>query len=66
MSRSEYREQLAWLNTEVVLLAELVVDRYDDALRAAATGDRWLAEAVVDGTARSTSGISSSNANVPT
>jgi len=49
MSRSEYREQLAWLNTEVVLLAELVVDRYDDALRAAATGDRWLADEVVDG-----------------
>jgi phosphate transport system protein len=49
MSRSEYREQLTWLKTEVVLLAELVVDRYDDALTAAATGDRRLAEAVIDG-----------------
>ncbi|WP_253737735.1 phosphate signaling complex protein PhoU [Halohasta salina] len=49
MSRSEYRQQLAWLNTEVVLLAELVVDRYADALRAAATGDRWLADEVVEG-----------------
>ncbi|MFO7833415.1 MAG: phosphate signaling complex protein PhoU [Halohasta sp.] len=49
MSRSDYRERLAWLRTEVVLLAELVVDRYEDALTAAATGDRWLAEEVVDG-----------------
>ena len=49
MTRSEYRERLAWLNTEVVLLAELVVDRYTDALTASATGDRWLADAVVDG-----------------
>ena len=49
MSRSDYQERLAWLNTEVVLLAELVVDRYTDALTAAATGDRWLADEVVDG-----------------
>jgi phosphate transport system protein len=49
MSRSEYQERLAWLNTEVVLLAELVVDRYEEALTAAATGDRWLADEVVDG-----------------
>ena len=49
MAPTDYRERLAWLNTEVVLLAELVVDRYADALTAAATGDRWLAEEVVDG-----------------
>ncbi len=49
MSRSDYQERLAWLNTEVVLLAELVVDRYTEALTAAATGDRWLADAVVEG-----------------
>ncbi|ATW87974.1 phosphate transport system protein [Halohasta litchfieldiae] len=49
MSRTDYHDQLSWLTTEVVLLAELVVDRYDDALRAAATGDRRLAEQVVDG-----------------
>jgi len=49
MAPTDYRDRLAWLNTEVVLLAELVVDRYEDALTAAATGDRWLAEAVVDG-----------------
>jgi len=49
MSRTDYRQQLSWLKTEVVLLAELVVDRYDDALTAAATGDRWLADEVVDG-----------------
>ncbi|MEA1930160.1 MAG: phosphate signaling complex protein PhoU [Euryarchaeota archaeon] len=49
MSRSEYRERLAWLETEVVLMAELVVDRYEDALTAAATGDRWLADEVVAG-----------------
>ena len=51
MAPTDYRERLAWLNTEVVLLAELVVDRYADALTAAATGDRWLAEEVVDGDA---------------
>jgi len=49
MSRSDYRERLAWLNTEVVLLAELVVDRYTEALTAAASGDRWLADEIVEG-----------------
>jgi len=49
MSRSEYRERLEWLNTEVVLLAELVVDRYEEALTAATSGDRWLADEVVEG-----------------
>jgi len=49
MSRTEYHEQLSWLTTEVVLLAELVVDRYSEALTAAATGDRWLAEEVING-----------------
>ncbi len=49
MSRSDYHERLAWLETEVILLAELVVDRYTDALTAATTGDRWLADEVVEG-----------------
>ena len=49
MPPTDYRERLAWLNTEVVLLAELVVDRYGDALTAAATGDRRLADRVVEG-----------------
>jgi len=49
MSRTEYHEQLSWLKPEVVLLAEVVVDRYEDALTTVATGDRWLGDQVVDG-----------------
>ena len=49
MSRTEYRAKLQSLKTEVVLMAELVVERYTDALTAATTGDRHLADTVIDG-----------------
>jgi phosphate transport system protein len=49
MPRSDYQQRLAWLKTEVVLMAELVVDRYTEALAAVSTGDRWLADQVLEG-----------------
>jgi len=49
MPRETYQDELESLTSEVVLMAELVVDRYEMALTAAATGDRPLAEEVIDG-----------------
>ncbi len=49
MSRHSYQQQLETLQAEVSAMAELVCDRYEMALEAAATGDRRLAEQVIDG-----------------
>jgi len=49
MPRQNYQQQLESLTSEVELMAELVVEQYDKALQAAQTGDRRLAEQVIDG-----------------
>lgn len=49
MARENYQQQLESLTTDVVLMGELVLDRYDEALQAAQTGDRQLAETVIEG-----------------
>ena len=49
MPRQNYQQQLESLTSDVSAMAELVVDRYEMALEAAATGDRRLAEQVIDG-----------------
>ncbi len=49
MSRENYQHQLESLQADVSAMAELVVDRYEMALTAAATGDRRLAERVIAG-----------------
>lgn len=47
MPREQYRDRLTELQTEVVLLAELVLERYEEAVEAAATGDIRRADQVV-------------------
>ena len=49
MPRQNYQQELESLTGEVESMAELVVERYDEALQAAQTGDRRLAEQVIDG-----------------
>jgi len=49
MARENYQQQLDSLTGEVEAMAELVADRYEMALEAAATGDRRLAEQVIQG-----------------
>ena len=49
MPRNNYQQQLESLTSEVDAMADLVVDRYEIALEAAATGDRRLAEQVIEG-----------------
>ena len=49
MSRTNYQQQLETLQADVSAMAELVVERYEQALQAAQTGDRRLAEQVIDG-----------------
>ncbi|TQQ82819.1 phosphate signaling complex protein PhoU [Halonotius terrestris] len=47
MARQQYADRLSSLRTEVVLLAELVLERYEDALQAAADGDLRRADQIV-------------------
>lgn len=47
MPREQYRDRLTELQTEVVLLAELVLERYEQAVEAAATGDIRRADQIV-------------------
>jgi len=49
MARTEYQAQLDELRADVLALSDLVLDRYDLALETIETGDRDLAERVVDG-----------------
>ena len=49
MPRENYQHRLDELRDDVVAMGDLVLDRYDDALKAAETGDAALAEAVVTG-----------------
>ncbi|GAB6880385.1 phosphate signaling complex protein PhoU [Halorubrum gandharaense] len=49
MPRENYQKRLDALRDDVVEMGDLVLDRYDDALTAAETGDAALAEAVVTG-----------------
>lgn len=47
MPREQYRDRLSELQTEVVLFAELVLERYEEAVEAAATGDIRRADQIV-------------------
>lgn len=47
MSREQYQDRLSELRTEVVLLAELVLERYEEAVEAAETGDLRRADQIV-------------------
>jgi phosphate transport system protein len=47
MPRENYQEQLDQLRTDVVAMGELVGERYDTAIEAAATGDDDLAQNVI-------------------
>mgnify|MGYP000112020380 CR=1 FL=1 len=49
MPRENYQKRLDQLRTDVVAMGDLVLDRYETALRAAETGDDDLAAEVVDG-----------------
>ena len=49
MARRQYQRQLDELRTDVCQMADLVLDRYDDALAAYETGDEALAQAVIEG-----------------
>ncbi len=49
MPRENYQQQLESLTGEVEAMAELVVERYEQAVKAATTGDRRLAEQVIEG-----------------
>jgi phosphate transport system protein len=49
MPRESYQSQLETLRSDVKAMADLVMDRYADALEAYDTGDRELAEAVIEG-----------------
>jgi len=49
MARTEYQAQLDALRADVVAMSETVLERYEWALDAVETGDRDLAERVVDG-----------------
>jgi len=47
MSRNQYDERLTTLRTDVVLLAETVLERYEDAVDAMAAGDTRRADQIV-------------------
>ena len=47
MAREEYRDQLTTLRTDIVLFAELVLERYAGAVDAAAAGDLRRADQIV-------------------
>lgn len=47
MPREQYRERLTELRTEVVLFAELVIERYETAVEAAETGNLRRADQIV-------------------
>ncbi|ESS07990.1 MAG: phosphate uptake regulator, PhoU [uncultured archaeon A07HN63] len=47
MSREQYQDRLSELRTEVVLLAELVLERYEAAVEAAEAGDLRQADQIV-------------------
>ena len=47
MTRNQYDERLTTLRTDVVLLAETVIERYEDAVVAMATGDTRRADQLV-------------------
>ncbi|OYR42442.1 MULTISPECIES: phosphate signaling complex protein PhoU [unclassified Halorubrum] len=47
MPRENYQEKLEQLRADVVAMGELVLDRYETALRAAETGDDDLADEVI-------------------
>ncbi|ELZ37856.1 phosphate uptake regulator, PhoU [Halorubrum saccharovorum DSM 1137] len=49
MPRENYQERLDELRADVVAMGELVGERYDTAIEAAATGDDELAEEVIEG-----------------
>jgi len=49
MPRENYQERLNELRTDVVAMGDLVLDRYETALRAAETGDDDLADEVIGG-----------------
>lgn len=49
MARERYRDRLATLRTDVVLFGELVLERYEDAVGAAANGDLRNADRIVRG-----------------
>ena len=49
MPRDNYQEDLDRLRSDVVAMGDLVLDRYETALRAAETGDDDLAAEVIDG-----------------
>ncbi len=49
MARQEYRRRLDKLRTDVCAMADLVLDRYDDALEAYETGNEELAQTVIEG-----------------
>ena len=49
MPRNEYQRQLEGLRKAVVEMSDLVLERYDDALRALETKDETLAQAVIEG-----------------
>ncbi|EMA65155.1 phosphate uptake regulator, PhoU [Halorubrum aidingense JCM 13560] len=49
MPRENYQEQLDELRADVVAMGDLVLDRYETALRAAETGDDDLADEVIGG-----------------
>ncbi len=49
MPRESYQERLEALRSDVVAMGDLVLDRYETALRAAETGDDDLAAEVIDG-----------------
>jgi phosphate transport system protein len=49
MARTSYQTQLDQLRTDVRTMADLVMDRYAQALRAYETGDHELAQRVVEG-----------------
>ncbi|MDR9382212.1 MAG: phosphate signaling complex protein PhoU [Natronomonas sp.] len=49
MTRSEYQQQLSALRRNVVSMSDLVIDRYDTALRALETKNESLAGEVIDG-----------------
>ena len=49
MARKAYRDRLATLRTDIVLFGELVVERYESAVAAAANGDLREADRIVRG-----------------
>src|SRR6056297_3554811 len=49
MARKEYRDRLATLRTDIVLFGELVLERYESAVAAAANGDLRAADRIVRG-----------------